>query len=431
MIYLGIDWAEDHHDLCLLSEEGERLATARVPEGVRGLRSIHELVAAQTEDASSVVVGIEIDRGLLVHGLVASGYQVYGINPFAVSRYRDRHATSGAKSDRGDAKILADLVRTDRHNHRPLAGDSDLAEAVKVLARAQQNLLWARQRHVNQLRSALREYYPAVLEAFGTSLSSRDALAVLQLAPTPAAGAQLTVARIRGALLRAGRQRNLEETATAIHRALHAPQLLPPQSLAAAYGAATRATVALLAQFNHQLEQLEAELVASFEQHPDAEILCSLPGLGLVLGARVLAEFGDDPNSLPRCQITALLRRDRPCHSSIWHKDGRDRAHGPQPSHGARLLLVGVLGAEAVTRSSPLLRPPASPGEVTSPGASCPGEPPRRRAPRVPCERAALRRSDCVANPRGGCRLTTYGRGMSGVGDGERLATRIRLIQIG
>jgi len=295
MIYLGIDWAEDHHDLCLLSEEGERLATARVPEGVRGLRSIHELVAAQTEDASSVVVGIEIDRGLLVHGLVASGYQVYGINPFAVSRYRDRHATSGAKSDRGDAKILADLVRTDRHNHRPLAGDSDLAEAVKVLARAQQNLLWARQRHVNQLRSALREYYPAVLEAFGTSLGSRDALAVLQLAPTPAAGAQLTVARIRGALLRAGRQRNLEETATAIHRALHAPQLLPPQSLAAAYGAATRATVALLAQFNHQLEQLEAELVASFEQHPDAEILCSLPGLGLVLGARVLAEFGDDP----------------------------------------------------------------------------------------------------------------------------------------
>ncbi len=160
MIYLGIDWAEDHHDLCLLSEEGERLATARVPEGVRGLRSIHELVAAQTEDASSVVVGIEIDRGLLVHGLVASGYQVYGINPFAVSRYRDRHATSGAKSDRGDAKILADLVRTDRHNHRPLAGDSDLAEAVKVLARAQQNLLWARQRHVNQLRSALREYLP-------------------------------------------------------------------------------------------------------------------------------------------------------------------------------------------------------------------------------------------------------------------------------
>jgi hypothetical protein len=289
MIYLGIDWAEDHHDLCLLNEDGERLASARVPDGVRGLRSIHELVAPHAEDASTVVVGIEIDRGLLVQGLVAAGYQVYGINPYAVSRYRDRHATSGAKSDRGDAKILADPVRTDRHNHR------QLAEAVKVLARAQQNLLWARQRHVNQLRSALREYYPTMLEAFGTELAQRDALAILQVAPTPAAGARLSAARIRAALQRAGRQRNLEERAAAIHAALQAPQLVPPPSLAAAYGAATRATVALLAQFNHELEQLEAELVASFEQHPDVEILCSLPGLGLVLGARVLAEFGDDP----------------------------------------------------------------------------------------------------------------------------------------
>lgn len=295
MIYLGIDWAEDHHDICLLNEDGARLASGRVLDGVRGLRSIHEHVAAHAEDASTVVVGIEIDRGLLVQGLVAAGYQVYGINPYAVSRYRDRHAMSGAKSDRRDAKILADLVRTDRHNHRQLAGDSDLAEAVKVLARAQQNLLWARQRHVNQLRSALREYYPAMLDAFGTELAQRDALAILQLAPTPAAGARLSVARIRGALQRAGRRRNLDEHAAAIHRALHGAQLVPPLSLAAAHGAATRATVALLAQFNHELEHLEAELVASFEQHPDAEIFCSLPGLGLVLGARVLAEFGDDP----------------------------------------------------------------------------------------------------------------------------------------
>ena len=253
MIYLGIDWAEDHHDLCLLGEEGERLATARVPEGVRGLRSIHELVAAQTEDASSVVVGIEIDRGLLVHGLVASGYQVYGINPFAVSRYRDRHATSGAKSDRGDAKILADLVRTDRHNHRPLAGDSDLAEAVKVLARAQQNLLWARQRHVNQLRSALREYIPGrarslrydfrQLATRWLSCSSHRHPLLVPNSPSPASAVRCSV-RAVSATSRRPRQRSIA--------ALHTPQLLPPQALAAAYGAATRATVALLAQFNHQ-----------------------------------------------------------------------------------------------------------------------------------------------------------------------------------
>ena len=295
MIYLGIDWAEDHHDLCLLDEAGERLATAPVPDGVEGLRRLHELVALHADSADVVVVGIETDRGLLVQGLVASGYTVYAINPYAVSRYRDRHTTSGGKSDRGDAKILADLVRTDRHNHRQIAGDSDLAEAVKVLARAHQNLLWARQRHINQLRSALREFYPAMLEAFGTDLASRDALVVLGLAPTPQEGLRLTRARIRTALARAGRQRNVDATAIAIHTALASQQLLPPARLSAAYGLTVRASVALLRQFNVEIDELEAELVASFEGHPDAEILCSLPGLGSVLGARVLAEFGDDP----------------------------------------------------------------------------------------------------------------------------------------
>lgn len=294
MIHLGIDWAEDHHDLCLLNEAGERLAAARVPDGVEGLRRLHELVAQHADSADLVVVGIETDRGLLVQGLVASGYTVYAINPYAVSRYRDRHTTSGGKSDRGDAKILADLVRTDRHNHRQIAGDSDFAEAVKVLARAQQNLLWARQRHINQLRSALREFYPAMLEAFGTDLASRDALVVLGLAPTPQEGLRLTRARIRTALARAGRQRNLDATSLAIHTALASQQLLPPARLSAAYGLTVRASVALLRQFNIEIDELEAELVASFEGQ-DAEILCSLPGLGSVLGARVLAEFGDDP----------------------------------------------------------------------------------------------------------------------------------------
>ena len=135
-----------------------------------------------------MVVGIETDRGLWVTALVAAGYQVWAINPMAAARYRDRHHVSGAKSDASDAKLLADLVRTDRHNHRPVAGDSPDAEAIKVLARAHQSLIWARTRHANMLRSALREYYPAALEAF-EDLTDRDALAVLGRAPTPAQGA--------------------------------------------------------------------------------------------------------------------------------------------------------------------------------------------------------------------------------------------------
>ncbi len=132
-----------------------------------------------------MIVGIETDHGLLVGAMAAAGYQIYAINPLAASRYRERHVTSRAKSDAGDAKVLADLVRTDRHNHRPVAGDSELADAIKVLARAHRNLIWTRQRQVNQLRSALREFYPGALEAFGSNLASTDAIAILERAPTP------------------------------------------------------------------------------------------------------------------------------------------------------------------------------------------------------------------------------------------------------
>ena len=203
MIFVDNDWAEGHHDVCLMDEGGTRLGYARLPEGLDGVARLHEMVAEHTSDAEKVVVGIEADRGLWVGALVAAGYQVYAINPKAVSRYRDRHGVAGAKSDRGDAKVLADLVRTDRHNHRPVAGDSPAAEGIKVLARAHQNLIWARVRHTNGVRNALREYHPAALETFG-DLAHRDAIAVLGRAPTPSAGARLTITQIRAALKRSG-----------------------------------------------------------------------------------------------------------------------------------------------------------------------------------------------------------------------------------
>jgi transposase len=185
VIFVGIDWSERHHDVCVLNTEGMQLARGKVADGIEGVAELHGIVATHAEEPEEVIVGIETDRGLLVGALVAAGYQVYAINPLSVDRYRDRHATSGAKSDPGDAKVLADIVRTDRHNHRPVAGDSDLAEGVKLLARTHQSFVWERQRHANRLRSTLREFYPAALQAFGTELASADAVAVLQLAPTP------------------------------------------------------------------------------------------------------------------------------------------------------------------------------------------------------------------------------------------------------
>ncbi len=166
-IFVGIDWAEEHHDVCLLDREGAVLASRRIPDGLEGVALLHALLADHVMAPHEVIVGIETDRGLLVGALAGAGYSVFAINPLAASRYRERHTTSRAKSDRGDAKMLADLVRTDRHNHRPLEPDSQLLEAVKVLARSHQSLIWTRQRQLNQLRNALREFYPGALAAFG------------------------------------------------------------------------------------------------------------------------------------------------------------------------------------------------------------------------------------------------------------------------
>ena len=295
MIFMGDDWAEDHHDVYLMDQAGKRLASRRLPEGLTGIRQLHELIAAHVEDPEQVVIGIETDRGPWVGALTAAGYQVYAINPLAVAHYRDRHHVSGAKSDACDAKLLADLVRTDRHNHRPIAGDSPDAEAVKVLARAHQNLIWTRTRHTNALRSALREYYPAALVAF-EDLAHGDALGVLGRAPSPEQGARLSLTVIQSALKRGGRQRNIAARAREIRAALGTEQLAAAATVTAAFAATTRAAVGIIIELNRQIDELEAELAAHFETHPDADIYLSQPGLGVVLGARVLGEFGDDPN---------------------------------------------------------------------------------------------------------------------------------------
>jgi len=278
-----------------MDESGKRLGSRRLPEGLTGIGQLHELIAQHAEEPDQVVVGIETDRGLWVGALTAAGYQVYAVNPLAVARYRDRHHLSGAKSDASDAKLLADLVRTDRHNHRPVAGDSADAEAIKVLARAHQSLVWTRTRHTNALRNALREYYPAALAAF-EDLAHGDALGVLDRAPSPIQGARLPLTAIQSALKRGGRQRNIAARAREIAAALRTQQLAAPAPVAAAFAATTRATVGIIAELNRQIGELETTLAEHFETHPDADIYRSLPGLGVVLGARVLGEFGDDPN---------------------------------------------------------------------------------------------------------------------------------------
>ena len=348
MIFVGVDWAEAHHDVHVQNEDGKRLGGGRLPEGVDGIARFHELVGAHVEEPAEAVIGIETDRGLFVAALVAAGYNVYAVNPLSTSRYRDRHSASGAKSDPGDAKVLADMVRTDRHNHRAVAGDSDGVEAVKVLARAHQRMVWSRGRQANLLRSTLREFYPAALAAFD-DLTGGDALEVLRIAPTPTLGAGLSRPKIAAALRRGGRQRRVDERAAEIQVALRSEQLHAPAVIATAMGASVAAGVAVIAEMAAQVAVLAAELEAGFDRHPDAAVVRSLPGLGTVLGARVLGEFGDEPNRY----ASAKCRKNYAGTSPITRASGTKKIVLARHVRNQRLADAVYLWAFAALTASP------------------------------------------------------------------------------
>ena len=324
MLFVGDDWSEEHHDVEIQDEAGRKLAARRLPEGAAGIARLHELIAAhlgKDDDPGQVTVGIETDRGLWVQALAAAGYQVFGLNPKQVARFKERYNLSGAKSDAADAHALADMVRAERHQLRAVAADTAGAQAVKVAARAHQTLIWERTRHTLRLRSALREFFPAALVAYADlGLTAADTLELLARAPAPAAAAKLTATQISAALKRA-RRRDVPARVQAIKDALRGPQLAQPAAVTAAYAAAVQAAAAVLITLNEQIGQLEVQVEAHFLQHPDAETYLSQPGIGIVNGTRVLAEFGDAPGRY----ASAKARKNYAGSSPITRASGRGK----------------------------------------------------------------------------------------------------------
>jgi transposase len=282
-----------------------------------------------------------------VTALIAAGYVVFAVNPLQASRFRSRHGVSGAKSDGGDAHMLADVVRTDAHQLRPAAGDSPAVQAVKVLTRTHKTLIWERAAVVLRLRAQLLEYFPAAVAAF-EDLDAPDTLELLGKAPDPTRAAKLTRAQVAAALKRAGRYKITERTEM-ILIALRSPQLGQPPALTAAYAATVRSLIAVIATLNQQVSRLQGQVEAHFGQHPDAEIYLSQPGLGSVLAARVLAEFGDDTTRY----TDARARKNYAGTSPITRKSGKKKVVLARYVHNDRL--VDALGQQAFSalRASP------------------------------------------------------------------------------
>jgi len=272
---------------------------------------------------------------------------VYAANPLQAARYRERHGVSGAKSDAADAHILADMVRTDSHQLRTVAADNPGAEAVKVVARTHKTLIWERTRHTQRLRHALGEYFPGALEAFD-DLDASDTLELLGKAPDPASAAKLTRSQIRAALKHA-RRRAIDAKTTRIQAALRGEQIGRDAVVTGAYAATTRSAVAVLTVLNSQIKTLQGQVEEHFGRHPDAEIILSQPGMGPMLGARVLAEFGDAPGRY----ADAKARKNYAGTSPITHQSGKRRVALARYVHNDRLIDALISQAQSALQASP------------------------------------------------------------------------------
>jgi transposase len=353
-LYCGIDWATDHHDVAVVDGDGRVVARGRVNNDAAGFAQVLTLLAEAGDTAANPIpVAIETDRGLWVAALRATGRVIYPINPLAASRYRARYAVSGAKSDATDAVLLANIIRTDPDAHRPLPADTELAQAIRVLARAQQDAVWARQQVGNQIRDLLKDFYPAALVAFAGlpsgGLARADARTILAAAPTPAQAAKLTPARLRRLLITAGRRRDLDRDVERLRQVFTDTYLHQPLVVENAMGIQLSA---LLRQFNAAAtaaDELAQAAIAHFEQHPDAEIITSFPGLGNLAGARVPAEIGDDRTRFAEARGLKAFAGSAP----ITRSSGKKTVVLHRLIKNRRLAAVGPIWALASLRSSP------------------------------------------------------------------------------
>ena len=353
-LYCGIDWATAHHDVAVVDDDGRVVARGRVGSDAAGFVQLLTLLAQAGDSAEDPIpVGIETDRGLWVAALRETGRVIYPINPLAASRYRARHAVSGAKSDATDAVLLANIVRTDAAAHRPLPADTELAQAIRVLARAQQDAVWARQQIGNQIRDLLKDFYPAAVVAFAElpegGLARRDARTILAAAPTPAQAVKLTPARLRRLLIKAGRQRHLERDVDRLREIFTDAYLHQPPVVENAMGIQLSA---LLRQFDAACaaaDELAEAAIAHFDQHPDAEIITSFPGLGKLAGARVLAEIGDDRSRFADARGLKAFAGSAP----ITRASGKKTVVLHRHIKNRRLAAVGPIWALGSLRASP------------------------------------------------------------------------------
>ena len=353
-MFCGIDWSDDHHDVAVVDDNGAVIAQLRIGNDVEGFGQLLESLAELgSGSAREVPVAIETAKGLLVASLIAGGWTVFPINPLATSRYRDRHRCGRGKSDTSDALVLANILRTDMHAHRPLPVDSELVRGLRVLTRAQQDAVGDRMRMTNRIRAVLKQFFPAAIDAFERGgkhrLDSAACRTILSAASTPAAARRLTLTQLRSLLRRAGRSRGIDAEAANLQKILRSTRLQQPSRIEEAMGTQLRCLLDQLDAICSAVDQLTAAVEELFAEHHQAPIFVSFPGAGALTAARLLAEIGDDSSRFDNARALRAYAGAAP----ITRASGKSHWVGARRAKNDRLAATGYVWAMAAIRHDP------------------------------------------------------------------------------
>jgi transposase len=289
MWYVGLDWADTHHDVLVLDDAGRRVGARRVAHSQPGLNELKEFLLSIAPSPDQLACIVETSHGLLIAFLLEAGIPVYPVNPKTANQLRK---AAGAKTDQIDAYLLAKAGRFDLPDLRRLEPDSPTVAELKTLTRDQDALIQTQTRLVNQLTACLKEYYPAALHLFA-KLQQRSTLLFLQAYPTPQAAQAASLEAIT-ATLRAGKHTSPMRVAPKIFAELHRPQLVASEVIVRAKSRLMLSLVKQLLVVIQEIASYDQAISTLFLTHPDHEMWRSLPRAGKRLAPRLLAEWGED-----------------------------------------------------------------------------------------------------------------------------------------
>jgi transposase len=320
-MYVGIDWATTEHAICIVDAAGRVIDRFTIAHSAEGFERLVDRLAGQAEP-EGLPVAIERPDGRLVDRLLEAGHPVVPVKTTAIKAWREAEVGSGAKSDPGDARVIADYLRLREHELRPLRPFSERTRALRAVVRARTDLVDARVVAGNQLRATLAAAWPGGGELFA-DVASEIALAFLARYPTPTAAARLGQARMAMFLRKHGYS-GRRSSAELLERLRAAPRGLEDGPESEARGEAILAMVRVLRALNRSLRDLDRSVVAQLGEHPDAEIFRSLPRAGQVNAAQMLAEWGDTREAYDGPEAVAALSGMAP----VTRRSGKHLAVG-------------------------------------------------------------------------------------------------------